>query len=154
MNRTRQMCKNALVAAAYVVMCSLNPVSFGVLQFRVANILIVLPLIDKRYTAAILVGIAISNATSPLGLVDVVAGVCAEGVAYLICTTICRNEKLAVKMTITAASVGAVIGAELAILYRAPIIATSFGLVITTAVAEYIGYWAFTKTCLRKVFFD
>lgn len=153
MSKTRQMCKNALVAAAYVVMCSLNPVSFGALQFRIANIFIVLPLIDKRYTAAILAGIAIANATSPLGLVDVVAGVCAEGMAYLICATICKRAKLGAKMAITAASVAAVIGAELAILYNAPFVVTAAGLIVTTAVAQHIGYWAFTKTYLRKVFF-
>lgn len=154
MSKTRQMCKNALVAAAYVVMCSLNPISFGALQFRIANIFIVLPLIDKRYTAAILAGIAIANATSPLGVVDVVAGVCAEGMAYLICATICKRAKLGAKMAITAVSVAAVIGAELAILYNAPFVVTAAGLIVTTAVAQYIGYWAFTKTYLRKVFFE
>lgn len=153
MNKTRQMCKNALVAAAYVVMCSLNPVSFGALQFRIANIFIVLPLIDRRYTAAILTGIAVANATSPLGLVDVIAGVCAEGAAYLICAIIGTRAKLGLKMAITAVSVAAVIGAELAILYNVPFVVTAAGLFITTAVSEHIGHWAFTKTYLCKVFF-
>lgn len=153
MSNTRQMCKNALVAAAYVVLCSLNPVSFGALQFRIANIFIVLPLIDKRYTAAILVGIAISNATSPLGLVDVVAGIAAEGTAYLICATICKRFSVWLKMGITAICVAVVIGAELAIIYNISFVATSTGLLITTAIAESIGHWAFSKTYLRKVFF-
>ncbi len=154
MSKTRQMCKNALVAAAYVVMCALNPVSFGTLQFRIANIFIVLPLIDKRYTAAILAGIAIANATSPLGLIDVVAGMCAEGIAYLICATICKRANVGLKMAITAASVAAVIGAELAILFQASFAVTAVGLSVTTAVAEYIGYCVLTKTYLRKVFFE
>lgn len=153
MSKTKQICKNALVAAAYVVLCSLNPVSFGVLQFRIANIFIVLPLIDKRYTAAILAGIAIANATSPLGLVDVIAGVCAEGAAYLICAMIGKRAKLGLKMAITALSVAAVIGAELATMYNAPFAVTAVGLIITTAVAEYIGYWVFARTYLHKVFF-
>lgn len=106
-------------------MCSLNPISFGAFQFRIANILIVLPLIDKQYTVAILMGIAIANATSPLGLVDIVAGVCAEGIAYLICTSICKKINLVAKMAITAVSVALVIGAELTMVYHVSFVVTA-----------------------------
>lgn len=152
MNKTKTICKNALVAAAYVAMCTLNPISFGALQFRIANLLIVLPLFEQTYTIAILAGIAISNATSPLGLIDILAGVCAEGLAYLVCNTLANKFPMWSKLAITAVSVATIIGCEIAYIYNAPFFATALGLFATTIAAECIGYWMFAKTYLQKVF--
>ena len=82
MRNTKALCQTAVVAALYVALTTLNPLSWGVVQFRVANMLCALPFKDKRYAPAVLLGIAIANATSPFGPVDVLFGLLAEGTAY------------------------------------------------------------------------
>ena len=82
MRNTKAICQTAVVAALYVALTTLNPLSWGVIQFRVANMLCALPFKDKRYAPAVLLGIAIANATSPFGPVDVLFGLLAEGTAY------------------------------------------------------------------------
>ncbi len=84
MKNTRALCQTAVVAALYVALTTLNPLSWGAIQFRVANMLCALPFKDKRYAPAVLLGIAIANATSPFGPVDVAFGLMAEGAAYLL----------------------------------------------------------------------
>lgn len=79
MRNTKALCQTAVVAALYVALTTLNPLSWGVIQFRVANMLCALPFKDKRYAPAVLLGIAIANATSPFGPVDVLFGLLAEG---------------------------------------------------------------------------
>ena len=74
MKNTKALCQTAVVAALYVALTTLNPLSWGVIQFRVANMLCALPFKDKRYAPAVLLGIAIANATSPFGPVDVLFG--------------------------------------------------------------------------------
>ena len=81
MKNTRALCQTAVVAALYVALTTLNPLSWGAIQFRVANMLCALPFKDKKYAPAVLLGIAIANATSPFGPVDVAFGLMAEGVA-------------------------------------------------------------------------
>ena len=81
MKNTRALCQTAVVAALYVALTTLNPLSWGAIQFRVANMLCALPFKDKKYAPAVLLGIAIANATSPFGPVDVAFGLMAEGAA-------------------------------------------------------------------------
>lgn len=83
--RNRSMCRTAIIAALYAALCAVNPLSFGPLQFRVANMLAILPLLNKAYTPAILLGITLANATSPIGPIDVLFGVAAEGAGYVLC---------------------------------------------------------------------
>ncbi len=57
MKNTRALCQTAVVAALYVALTTLNPLSWGAIQFRVANMLCALPFKDKRYAPAVLLGI-------------------------------------------------------------------------------------------------
>lgn len=149
--KVKNICKNAIIAAIYVALCMVNPISFGVLQFRVANILVALPLLNKKYAPGILIGIAIANMSSPLGIYDVAFGVCAEGVAYLF--TVygpLKHKRFFIKAAVVSLCVGVIIGAELCWTYNAPYVATAIGIFDTTLVAIMIGYWAATKTALKR----
>lgn len=57
MKNTKALCQTAVVAALYVALTTLNPLSWGVVQFRVANMLCALPFKDKRYAPAVLLGL-------------------------------------------------------------------------------------------------
>ena len=150
--KIKNICKNAILAAIYVVLCAVNPISFGVLQFRLANILVALPLLKRQYTPGVLVGIAIANMSSPLGVWDVAFGVGSEGIAYLL--TVygpLKNKRFWIKAAVVSACVGAIIGGELVWTYHAPYVATAVGLFDTTFAATMVGYWAITKTALKRI---
>lgn len=67
MNRTKRMCEEAAIAALYVAVCvTLSPISFGVVQFRIANILCALPLLNKRYVRPILLGGCVCEHDEPI----------------------------------------------------------------------------------------
>lgn len=153
MNRTKRMCEEAAIAALYVAVCvTLSPISFGVVQFRIANILCALPLLNKRYVRPILLGVAFANMMSPFGVVDVAFGVLAEGTAYLVCVFgKLKNVPMMVRQQICALLITVVISAELYIVAKAPIAITAAGLFISTSITLFAGVWIATKTPLKRI---
>ena len=77
------LAKMALVTALYVVVTVLlAPLSFGPIQLRLAELFNYLGVFNKRYIWSITLGVAIANAASPLGIIDIVigsAGTCVFG---------------------------------------------------------------------------
>lgn len=140
MKNTRALCQTAVVAALYVALTTLNPLSWGAIQFRVANMLCALPFKDKRYAPAVLLGIAIANATSPFGPVDVAFGLMAEGAAYLLVVW-GPWKKLGIlwKAVILSLSVALFIGVELYAMVGAPFLLTAAGLFVGTFLAVELG---------------
>ncbi|MCY6483106.1 QueT transporter family protein [Clostridium aestuarii] len=73
--RTQNIVKIALVAAIYAVLTiGLNPISYGAIQFRLSEVMVLLAFIDPLYIPGLVLGCAIANLFSPLGIVDVVVG--------------------------------------------------------------------------------
>ncbi len=67
--------KLSLVAALYVILTiSIAPLSYGPIQIRFSEILVLLAFYDKRYISSLTIGCLIANLLSPLGLVDIVVG--------------------------------------------------------------------------------
>lgn len=135
--------------------CRLNypePLSWGAVQFRVANMLCALPFKDKRYAPAVLLGIAIANATSPFGPVDVLFGLLAEGTAYaLVVWGPWKKLGILWKAVILSLSVALFIGVELSMMVGAPFWLTSAGLFVGTFLAVELGNLMISKTALAKV---
>ncbi|WP_027108928.1 QueT transporter family protein [Lacticigenium naphthae] len=75
--KTKQWVYNALVAALYVTVTGvLTPISFGVIQFRVAEIFNHLAVFNKKYIVGVVLGVFISNLFfSQIVLFDLVFGV-------------------------------------------------------------------------------
>ena len=111
-----------------------------------------LPFKDKRYAPAVLLGIAIANATSPFGPVDVAFGLMAEGAAYLLVVW-GPWKKLGIlwKAVILSLSVALFIGVELSMMVGAPFWLTSAGLFVGTFLAVELGNLMISKTALAKV---
>lgn len=74
-NKSMTIAKISIVAALYVAvtMC-IAPLSYGVVQLRLAEGFNHLTVFNKRYIVALTIGCAIANITSPLGIVDVIFG--------------------------------------------------------------------------------
>lgn len=139
--RIKNICLCGIIAALYVALTLINPISWGSLQFRVANILCVLPFVCKRTAPGILIGIAIANFFSPLGIVDVLFGIAAEGLAYLL--TVWGPGKsfpIVVKVLFLSLCVAAIVGAELTMVYQIPYLVNFVSLFISTAIITGVGY--------------
>ena len=152
MKNTKTLCQTAVVAALYVALTTLNPLSWGAIQFRVANMLCALPFRDKRYAPAVLLGIALANAMSPFGPLAVVFGLMAEGTAYaLVVWGPWKNMGNLWKATILSLSVAFFIGAELYFMVGAPFWLTAAGLFVGTFLAVETGNMMISKTALARI---
>ena len=78
----RTLAITGVIAALYAVLTvALSPFSFGAVQFRFSEALLVLALVDRRTIPGLILGCAIANLFSPMGLWDVAIGTSATALA-------------------------------------------------------------------------
>lgn len=110
--------RTALLAALYVALTlSFSAFSYGPIQFRISEVLVLLPLWNKRWAPGVVIGTIIANFFSPLGLIDVVFGsgatIVALGFMVFIAAVAGRGVALLAPILINAL----IIAAELNIVY-------------------------------------
>ena len=82
---TNFVVKSAGVAAVYAVLTLLLPVaSYGPIQFRFSEILVLLVFYNKRFIPGLVLGCAIANLFSPMMLFDVVFGTLSSYIAFIL----------------------------------------------------------------------
>lgn len=148
----KNTCLCGIIAALYVVLTLINPISWGSLQFRAANILCVLPFVCKKTASGILIGIAIANFFSPLGIVDVLFGIAAEGLAYLL--TVWgpgKDFSIVVKVLFLSLCVAAIVGAELTMVYQIPYLVNFVSLFISTLCITGLGAAVMYTPPVKKI---
>lgn len=80
---TKFLVKSAAVAALYAVLTLLLPVaSYGPIQFRFSEILVLLVFYNKRFIPGLVLGCAIANLFSPMMLFDVAFGTLSSYIAF------------------------------------------------------------------------
>lgn len=80
---TNYLVKSAAVAALYAVLTLLLPVaSYGPIQFRFSEILVLLVFYNKRFIPGLVLGCAIANLFSPMIVFDVVFGTLSSFIAF------------------------------------------------------------------------
>lgn len=80
---TNYLVKSAVVAALYAVLTLLLPVaSYGPIQFRFSEILVLLVFYNKRFIPGLILGCAIANLFSPMMLFDVAFGTLSSYIAF------------------------------------------------------------------------
>ncbi|KGN00903.1 membrane protein [Clostridium novyi A str. 4570] len=139
--------KVAIVAAVYAVLtAAIAPISYGPIQFRISEIMTLLAFIDPLYIPGLVLGCAISNLFSPLGIVDVVVGTTATFISVYM---ISKSKNLFIASlwpTINCVF----IGAELYYLQHLPFWLTSLEVAIGEfVVVTLIGYPVF-RVLLKK----
>ena len=149
---TKTIVSNAMVAAIYVVLTLVTyPISFLGIQFRFAEILVLLCFFRKDYSIGLILGTAIANLTSPIGVVDVGFGTLATLIA---CLGIMFCKQLAIACLFPVISNAFVVGFELWKFLGEPFW-ISVGLVaigeFTVMVVAYILYMVLKR---RKTFFE
>ena len=145
MLKTKYLVLTALIAAAYAV-CTifLAPISFGALQFRVAEVLTVLPVFTPFAIPGLTVGCFIANMFSPLGIIDMIFGSIATLIAaYLSYKTrhiLFKNLPI-LSLSFPVISNGIIIGAALSItaqLNIAGFLLSALSIMLSEALSCYI----------------
>lgn len=73
--KTKTIVKLAMVAALYIALTvGIAPLSYGDIQFRFAEILVLLCFFRRDYAYALIIGCFVANWFSPMGIYDVVFG--------------------------------------------------------------------------------
>lgn len=83
---TNRIVKTALIASIYAALTvGLSPLSYGPIQFRISEVLILLAFINSDYIIGLTIGCLVANLLGPYGLADIVFGTFATLVsAYLV----------------------------------------------------------------------
>ena len=109
MFNAKSLIKLAIAAAIYVVLTLISyPLSFGQVQFRVSEILLLLCFFNPKYGVSLVVGCFLSNLASPFGPIDWVLGTAHTLIAVLFIIW-ARKARL----PLWVASFGALIGTPL-----------------------------------------
>ncbi len=87
--KTEKIVIIAVVAALYAALTlALSPISFGPIQFRVSEVMTLLPLFWKGYIISLTIGCFLANLFGPVGIIDVIFGTLATLIsAYLVYIT-------------------------------------------------------------------
>lgn len=131
-NRNKTIAFNAVMCALYVVATTINPIGYGVFQFRVSELMTVFPVHFKKARIGLLLGVAIANAMSPLGFIDVFCGTLTAGLLYYLIDRLPVHNYI--KYILYSLEVGLIIGWELQLVYNMPFVLTFF----TTFIPEMI----------------
>lgn len=128
----KKMTRSALIAALYVALTlGMAPISFGALQIRASDALILTAEKGKEYIVGVTLGAALANFFSPLGMVDIAAGLASNLLAGIV---IFKVKRKIISIPIASVIIGGIVGFELSIFYQMPML-LSIG---TTFVAELI----------------
>ncbi|HBY56951.1 MAG TPA: hypothetical protein DEG96_03695 [Candidatus Atribacteria bacterium] len=95
MKKFNYLVRVAMIGAIYVILTIIfAPISYGPVQVRIAEALVVLPFIEPSAIIGLFVGCILANIYGGLGMVDIIGGsFCTLIAAYL--TSKVKNPKLA-----------------------------------------------------------
>ena len=126
--------RQAVVAAIYIAVSLFPPfasIAYGPVQFRFAEILMVLPFLNKKYTVGLVVGCFITNIFSPMFLFDMAFGTLATLIACVIIIKV--NQKYLISI-IAAVVNGIIVGLELRFVLGLPLMFSA----LTVAAGELV----------------
>lgn len=127
-NITERLVKSAIIAAIYAaVTFLLEPISYGPVQFRVSEIMVLLAFFDPFYILGLTIGCFIANILGPNGITDIVFGTLGTFVSvYAISLTgkFAKNKKGSLIIASLWPTIfnGLIIGGMLTYLYKIPLI--------------------------------
>ena len=116
--KAKDIVVQGLIAAIYFAITMLTYYfSFLGIQFRIAEMLMVLVFFNKKYAIGLTLGCVLANFTSSIGPIDALCG----GLATIsACLVLCFSKYLAPALLFTVAVNGFVVAAELLFIFNEP----------------------------------
>ncbi len=123
-----RIARGAVVAAAYIGLVAAVPfISFGAIQFRIAEALTILPFFWPEAIFGVTIGCLVSNILWGLGIVDIVFGTLATLIAALLTWWLGRTKKIWLGAIPPIVINGLIVGFYLPVLIGAVQIPTGIG---------------------------
>ena len=126
----KAMMRIAIVAALYVALTYVvYPLSYGNLgiEFRVAEILVLLCFFNSEYIISLSIGCFIANILGPMGIIDAVFGTIAT---LLSCVCIAKSKNIFISSIYPIVFNAVIIGLELYYFYQIPLVFAMLGVAI------------------------
>lgn len=147
---TKDITYNAVICALYIALTLLaSPISFLGIQFRISEILILLCFFNPTYTIGLVLGTAIANFGSPIGLVDVGFGALAT---LLACLGIIFMKHLLLAALFPIVTNSLIVGFELYWFLKEPLLISILQVALGELIIMMIGYVIFYFLHKRKDF--
>lgn len=136
MKKVNFIAKSAIIAGLYVVFTLLlAPISYGAVQFRLSEVLVLLVLLNPKYGFALVIGCLVSNISSPMGMYDVFFGTLATLVSVVIMS---RIKKVWIGAMIPVICNAFIIAIELGFAYDLFQVEAFFYNVLTIGLGEFV----------------
>lgn len=130
----------AIIAALYATLTIVfAPISYGAVQFRISEILTVLPFFTPAAIPGLFIGCIVSNLFSPTMIVDVIVGSAATLLAAYLSRKMPNKWLVPVPPVICNA---VIVGLELSLVYKMPLWATILSVGAGEAVVCFVGGYA------------
>lgn len=141
----KMLAYTALIAAVYAVFTvGIAPLSYGAVQIRFSEILVLLAFLDRRYAPGLILGCFIANCFSPLGMVDAVFGtICTAAALY----GITHHSKTLFGASLWPVFCNAFLGVEYHLLQGAPLVFTAG----TIALGEFLAVSCVGYVIFRQI---
>lgn len=139
----RLLTQNTLIGALYVVLTLINPISYGMFQFRLSTLLMGVPFYKPQLSLGILIGVMISNIPSPLGSIDILSGFLIQSVSLYIFNRIFKNSY--VKSAAYGIWCGFVVAAALYYSLQVPFWPSVFGVAVSNILFAFLGTFIVEK---------
>lgn len=139
-NTVQRVVKTAIIAALYaVITIALAPISYGPIQFRVSEIMVLLAFFDPFYIVGLTIGCFIANILGPNGLMDIIFGTLATFISvYAISITekCVKNKKASLAIASLWPTIfnGIIIGWMLYYIYQLPLLLS----ISEVAIGEFV----------------
>lgn len=150
---TLWLVRTALIAALYVTLTvAFSAISYGPIQFRISELLILLPLWNHRWTPGIVLGTIIANFFSPLGLIDVFFGSLATFLGIICMTKVAKMSSPLYSLVCPILSNAYIIALELRIVYSLPFWESLIYIGISEAIIVLLGYFIISTMAKNSYF--
>lgn len=136
-----------ITAAVYMVATwAIAPLSYGAVQFRFSELLVLLAFIDAGFAPGLILGCALANLFSPLGLIDLVFGT-----AGTFCTMVCITRTKSLFLASLWPTVFCIfVGFELWIIEGLPLFPTTFSVMFGEFIVVTVAGYPTFKTLLKN----
>lgn len=115
----KMLTKLSIIAALYVaITLALQPLSYGAIQFRISEALMLLVIYNPLYSISLILGCFVSNFASGLGAWDILFGTLATAIA---CIPMIKIKNIYVSSLFPSIVNGIIIGLELYFLWEIPL---------------------------------
>lgn len=131
-NNIKFITNTALIAGLYTALTiGFSFLSYGQVQFRISEILVLFTFIDPKYALGLTIGCVLANLFSPLGIVDVIFGTLATVIAIYSIILVRKNilddnKSLFLASLGPVLSNGIIVGLELKYLFQTPFLINFF----------------------------